>query len=637
MFQSDSHHYKISISVKLSIILVLGMVMIFGVIGVLNLRLQRSHLMDGVYQNADQVSDIIKRGTRLSMLKNERGRIYQTVKDFAQEPGILKIRIYNKEGRISFSTEPNEMGKEVDVHAEACVVCHAGPLPSANAPIFERARDYRNEEGRHVLGVISPIKSDESCVSAACHAHSADKQVLGVLDVIMQLDKVDTSQHENETRYLYFMGLAITAICLLLIIFIYLMVYRPVNEIVEGTKRVAGGDLDFKINIKSRDEIGGLASSFNSMAEGLKKSQHQLLSAKAYTDNIIRSMSNSLVVVDQDALIRKVNKATCELLEYSPNELIGKPLRMIFAGGYFDDVGLSELPIKHFDISVETTYLSKSGKKIPVLFSGSIVRDDQDKIQGVVCMAQDVSWQTEAMHAGHLTALGELAAGVAHEINNPINSIINFAQIMIDELQRGATLTEEIPTTIIKEGDRVSGIVSSLLSFARERERVKTPVSIYEVLQETLALTETQLIKDGIKLEAVVPHTLPEINGEFQQLQQVFINIINNARFALNEKYPAANPDKILAIFAMPGSLEGRPAVEIIFHDHGTGIPTHIINKVMNPFFSTKPAGIGTGLGLAISHGIITDHNGKIAIESNEGSFTRIIISLPTTPEREAV
>jgi len=508
-------------------------------------------------------------------------------------------------------------------------------MPARDVSIYERARDYLNPDSNHVLGVISPIKSTQTCVIAECHAHGADQKVLGVVDVIMQLDEVDASQREFENRFIGFVVIAILIICLISITFIYFMVYRPVNEIVEGTKRVAEGDLDFQINVNSRDEIGGLAESFNTMADELKRSQTELLSAKAYTDNIIRSMSHSLVVVDQNTIIRKVNKATCDLLGYEKDELIGNPIAVIFAEGYFEDMGLDDLPIKDFDNTVETIYLAKDGKKIHVLFSGSVVRDEQNQFQGVVCMAQDITWQTEAMHAGHLTALGELAAGVAHEINNPMNSIINFAQIMIDEMKSGKPVTEEILDTIIREGDRVSSIVRSLLSFAREQDRIKRPIKIHEVLGETLSLMDTQLVKDGIILKVDVPTTLPEIIGDFQQIQQVFINIINNSRYALNKKFPGIHPEKIFSIQAAEGIIEGRQAIEIIFHDNGIGIPSNVMDKVMNPFFSTKPAGVGTGLGLAISHGIVTDHDGKLIIESIKGEFTEVAVSFPIVEEKQ--
>jgi signal transduction histidine kinase len=154
-------------------------------------------------------------------------------------------------------------------------------------------------------------------------------------------------------------------------------------------------------------------------------------------------------------------------------------------------------------------------------------------------------------------------------------------------------------------------------------------VMMHEIVQETLALTDAQIFKDGIVLEVAVPDTLPCIIGDFQQIMQVFINIINNARYALNQKYPGADPEKKLIVSGELLQLENEPVIDVSFYDTGTGIPAQIIDKVINPFFTTKPAGQGTGLGLAISHGIVTDHDGKLIIESVEGEFTRVTIRFP--------
>ena len=404
---------------------------------------------------------------------------------------------------------------------------------------------------------------------------------------------------------------------------------KPIKQLVDGTNRLAEGDLTHRVSVHSKDEIGQLAAAFNTMAEKLKKSRQELLAAKAYTDNIIRSMSNSLLVVNKDQTIRTANQATYDLLGYTKEQLIGKPFAMIFAEGYYSGIGLDDLINKGFTRNVETTYMSKYGEKIRMLFTASVIFNEEGRFEGIVCVAQDITMQTETLRAGHLASIGELAAGVAHEINNPINSIINFAQIMIDEVQRGEIPAEEIPELIIKEGDRVASIVSSLLSFARENEKEKKPIDARDVLDEVLALTETQIIKDGINLTIDFPRGLSKVLADFQQVEQVFLNIINNARYALNQKYPKANPKKNFVIHGVEETVDDKNYLEVTFLDYGTGIPSSIIDKIYNPFFSTKPSGIGTGLGLAISHGIITDHGGKLMFQSSYGEYTKVTVLLP--------
>ena len=405
---------------------------------------------------------------------------------------------------------------------------------------------------------------------------------------------------------------------------------RPIKELVDGTKRLADGELTHRVVVHSKDEIGQLADSFNSMAVKLRKSRQELLASKAYTDNIIRSMSNSLLVINKDTTIRAANQATHDLLGYSREELIGKPFSMIFAEGFYSGIGLENLINEGFTSNVETTFLSKFGNKIRVLFSGSVIFNEESKFEGIVCVAQDITMQTETMRAGHLASIGELAAGVAHEINNPINSIINFAQILNDEVQRGEMPTEKIPELIIKEGDRVATIVKSLLSFAREDEKkTKTTLNVQEVLDEVLALTKAQIRKDSISLLLDFPTKLPKILGNFQQIEQVFLNIINNARYALNQRYPQMDPKKKLIIHGSEEIIDEQPYIEMTFIDYGPGIPAAVLDKIYNPFFSTKPSGKGTGLGLAISHGIITDHGGKLQFESTEDEYTKVLILFP--------
>ena len=408
---------------------------------------------------------------------------------------------------------------------------------------------------------------------------------------------------------------------------------RPIRQLVDGTKRLAEGDLSHRVPLHSKDEIGQLAEPFNSMAEKLKKSRQELLASKAYTDNIIRSMSNSLLVINKDQTIRAANQATYDLLGYTQEELLGKPFSIIFAEDDYSGIGLDDLINKGFTRNIETTYLSKYGQKIRMLLTASVIFNEEGRFEGIVCVAQDITMQTETLRAGHLASIGELAAGVAHEINNPINSIINFAQIMIDEVKRGEIPPEDIPVRIIKEGDRVASIVSSLLSFARVHEKEKKPIDAKDVLDEVLALTETLIIKDGINLTVDFPVGLHKTLADFQQIEQVFLNIVNNARYALNQKHAKAHPKKNLVIHGGEETIDNTPFIEVTFLDYGTGIPSSIINKIYNPFFSTKPSGVGTGLGLAISHGIIADHGGKLIFESNYGEYTKVAVLLPAITE----
>ena len=254
----------------------------------------------------------------------------------------------------------------------------------------------------------------------------------------------------------------------------------------------------------------------------------------------------------------------------------------------------------------------------------------------VVALLRDITERkaslAAAMHAEQLAAVGEMAAGVAHEINNPINGIINYAQIIRNKSEKGGMI-KDIAERMIKESNRIARIVEGLLSFSRRRHEEKMIVSIKEILSDSLTLTAAQMRKDSIIVKIGPTGNLPQIMVQAHEIAQVFINIISNARYALNQKYPGSHDDKSLEITSGLVKKDDRKYVRVSFCDHGTGIPANIIDKVRNPFFTTKPEGKRTGLGLSISHGIVENHEGKLTIDSIKGQFTRIHVDLPVWRE----
>jgi two-component system NtrC family sensor kinase len=262
------------------------------------------------------------------------------------------------------------------------------------------------------------------------------------------------------------------------------------------------------------------------------------------------------------------------------------------------------------------------------------IKEEDGEMRNALAVIADITEKTalqaEAARAGHLASLGELAAGVAHEINNPINGVINYAQLLVNKSPQGSR-EHDLAGRIVYEGDRIARIVRGLLSFARESKNEKSACHLQKIIDDTVMLVAAQLRHDGISVQVNVPEKLEAAIGNPQQIQQVFLNIISNARHALNLKYSGAQKDKILSISCE--NMIASPYVRTIFYDHGTGIPAELLDKVMLPFFSTKPSGQGTGLGLSITHNIVKDHGGRIMIDSEEGIYTRVIVDLPVRGE----
>jgi two-component system NtrC family sensor kinase len=262
---------------KLGLCLVVSMAAIFSALGYLNLRAHQRHSEELVLQSADRISDIIRSSTRYQMLHNDREALYQAIRDMGSEPGIRRIRIFNKEGRISFSTDPKEAGSSVDKQAEACYGCHGKGAPIARLDRPDRARIFREAGGARVLGVIRPIENQPACANADCHAHPAERRILGVIDSQLSLAAVDASLVLQQKQLLGFTVAALGLILLVSIVFVWRVVHKPVQELIAGTRRVADGDLDYRLPVRSRDEIADLAESFNRMTAQLADARARLL------------------------------------------------------------------------------------------------------------------------------------------------------------------------------------------------------------------------------------------------------------------------------------------------------------------------------------------------------------------------
>ncbi len=265
-----------SISAKLFVLLVVSMTAVFGLLGYANIRLQRKWLEKATLASAERVSDVIKHSASYYMLRNQRDGLYHTITEMANEPGMVRIRIFNQEGRISFSSDTREINTLVNKRAEACYGCHSRSQPLARLSRPDRFRTYRLADGERVLGIINPIENSPTCANASCHAHPANVKVLGVLDTNLSLAAAEANVAESTRRMILYTILAIAVISSLSAIFVWRVLYGPLQALKEGTHRLASGELGYQLDIHSRDEVADLASSFNTMSQQLQEARKEI-------------------------------------------------------------------------------------------------------------------------------------------------------------------------------------------------------------------------------------------------------------------------------------------------------------------------------------------------------------------------
>jgi two-component system NtrC family sensor kinase len=616
------------ISLKLIIAVGIVTIAIISIYSFVSIQAQRDELLSQAEVYANKLSETIRNSTHLSMLENRSDQTHTIINTIAQEPGLREIRIFNKEGRVIFSSQKEYIGQMVDKNAEACYACHTANEPLEKLPMEERMRIYQTpQDSSRILGIINPIYNEQSCWQAECHVHPKEQKVLGVLDVKLSLKDLDTQIANSEFRSIIFAIFAIALLSIIIGIFVRKWIAKPVNELVTATDRVGGGDLNYVIKDLGSDELGLLGKSFNNMTKKLAEARMQL-------------------------------------------------------------------------------------------------------------------FQSDKM-----ASLGRLAAGVAHEINNPLTAVLTYSSFLLKRINN-PELSEDLKV-IVRETKRSREIVKSLLDFARQSVPKKSNADINEIIESALSVVDNQIALKQIKLEKNLDKNLPLIKIDSNQMQQVFINLLVNASDASKEKegkifvsskmislsphgtlqiknaicskrhslmddekkvdgmstiklkinqndkegfvnidpiygknrnnysFEIKNPkqtqiscpkcnislvvkdkycpkcNSTIFSFEVPpqGMFEGcinpncnwerwesideagvRNYIEIKVADNGCGISKENLPRIFEPFYTTKGQK-GTGLGLAVIWGIIDNHDGTINVESELNKGTTFTILLPANQQ----
>ncbi|RJQ52921.1 MAG: HAMP domain-containing protein [Nitrospiraceae bacterium] len=472
-----------------------------------------------------------KESVRASMLNFKRDETQRMLETLSTPQGVRRVSIYNHQGNILFSSDKKSTGQLIDRNTVACKGCHTDPEKS---PALQEAPRkwavYRDEHGYRTLHVIDEIPNEPSCYTAACHVHSPDRKVLGFVDAQLSLAFLDEALLKQKLAITAYVVLFVLGVSLFLGLIIYKIVSKPVSELAQGMEKVAGGDLDYTVPIKSVDEMGVLAQTFNSMIKDLKMARDQ---REKWTQTLEEEIAKKA---------EEIRKTHASLV------------------------------------------------------------------------------QTEK-----LASLGRMAAGVAHEINNPLTGVVTFAHLLKKRFPAESPESQDL-NIIIEQADRCSKIIKNLLTFARATPSEKGKVSINDVLNRTVFMVQNQVKFHHIKFDVHLENYQFVIVGDSSQFQQIFLNMFINAADAMNERGK-------ITVATRRITENGRPYVEIEFTDEGCGIKDDDLPKLFEPFFTTKPVGKGTGLGLSVSHGIVKHLGGYIKVNSVVGKGTSFFVRLPLTEE----
>ena len=398
---------------------------------------------------------------------------------------------------------------------------------------------------------------------------------------------------------------------------------RIVNHRTKEERDVAVSSGPFRVN----GELIGTVATLRDITDP-KRAQDTLARSEARYRHLVESASDAIVTLDANGRFTTVNHAAENISGYKREELVGQ----WFAPMLPDD----DLPkaLGHFQQALagetglfETQFYRKDGETRIISVTYSTPQKDEE----VLCLIRDVTdqkmLQEQLIQSEKMSAIGQLVSGVAHELNNPLAGISAFAQLLLAE-KRFPPDQRTAAETIYSEARRASRIVQNLLTFARQHKAEKVPTAINQVLDDTLELRGYELRVRGIDVRREYDESIPDTMADAHQLQQVFLNLITNAEQAMEQK----EGHHRLTV----STRRNGDAIRIEVEDTGAGIPANLIERIFNPFFTTKPTGSGTGLGLSISLGIVREHEGKIWAEnsSQSGSGARFVVEIPITEPR---
>jgi two-component system NtrC family sensor kinase len=575
------------------------------------IRAESKSLLMEVERHANQLSDHIKTDMGYDMLHNDPGRVHAGIRRIGQQETIERVRLFNKAGKIIYSSESSDIGRMVDQRAESCYRCHSEGEPLEHLETPERTRIFRrDEESPRLFGIINPIYNSESCWSAACHAHPETQTVLGVLDVTMPLTEVDRNIRNSQLTIIIFAVTAIVILGLVVSLLVRWWIDKPVQKLLSATQQVAGGNLGYLVEVERGDELGMLATSFNNMTEKLAQARLQLFQSDklaslgtavlTYSSYLLKRSGGQAdtqkdleVIVSETIRCREIVKSLLDFARQTVpkkrkagiNEIIGRA-RMVVENQLA--IGRVELTM---DLASDLPRVTVDANQVQQVFINLMVNASD-------AIGEDHGTITVSSQAISLSPRGVLQIKRAQ------------CRRRHDLVDRKIRIDNKPAITMCFVKGEESGLIHLDPMYGSHDHHLNDMPGLGEGVDLQCPECAASLLAED---ETCPDCGDPVFAFEVPLKGMVFGCLRNDCQWCRWEQVDSAWDDEF---------------VEVRVQDDGCGIPRAQIPKLFEPFATTKGQK-GTGLGLAVSWGIIDNHNGTITVESEVGAGTTFIVRLP--------
>ncbi len=576
----------------------------------------RNSINNSVYF-AEQLSEIL---TDKRMLR-EQDILIAFLKNKQQEFRLGEIAVYTLEGEeLTRLVNPNiPLGQFDLTHDEILDVGKTGKQRSVTASLTEGdlikslVPIHSKWEPNQIIGVLLVDYFVEASLAAKM------KSIRSAFEAYKQI-KI----HKNPILGSYLLTfLLITLLVLFSAIWFGMHLAKgmtvPIQQLAIGTRIIAEGNLDYKVEVEANDEVGMLVDSFNQMTANLKTMTDEATERRRYIETVLENIATGVVSITPEGVITTFNRAACRILEIQQADVLRQHYRSLFDRS---DMKRVITILRHINEEHDESYedhfdVKINNKTLSLFVNVNRMYDDQEKYLGMLIVFDDL---TQLLYAQRIAAWREVARRLAHEIKNPLTPL----QLSAERLRKQAykkspryeEIFEECTQTIIAEVDGLRHLVDEFSKFARMPAIVKAPTALHDLLKSTISPYAQH--HKHIRFSARLSKDITMIPADARQLKQVFVNLIENAIQAMNEEGE---------LFVQTIYDARRHVALIKVADTGAGIPDDRKDRLFLPYFSTK--GSGRGLGLAIVHNIIREHGGTIRIENNQPKGAVFVIELP--------
>lgn len=424
---------------------------------------------------------------------------------------------------------------------------------------------------------------------------------------------------------------------------------QPIYQLREGARHLAAGAFDYELDIETNDELEDLAADFSRMA-GLLQGQQEVLEdqvaertaalqeAHAELEEILAHSDDAILRLDPDGRVRVWNRGAEKIFRYSESEARGRVVYDLLMpqgeeGRQRAEHITNEVEKTGALLNHQTTLLRADGNPVEVSLSQTIIQGDTQEPLGHTLIIRDVTQQKafekQLLKSERLAAAGRLAAGIAHEINNPIGITVNRLDCLELEMseQCAECFAREDLQVVRAQTERVGEVARRLLSIARAEPETSVPLDLSGLVGGVIAFLQPEVEKRGLEFEWDLSVDLPPVKGSPRGLESVAMNLLLNAA-------DASSPGKTIRVATR--AVNGGREVELEVADAGVGISPDLVDRIFEPFFTTKVEPWGTGLGLAVTRDIVEEHSGEIRVESQPGAGSRFVVTLPAEAGRDS-